>query len=180
VVAEGVRRVSRGDILLAAMQIFGGGVIGFFVGLWVGRKQIQYQRRVEVVRELRGRLREARESFANMTTPPEWRIAEDEFRGLEEVEEVGEKLDSLTDYFEDNAGWLDQETRERLDKLTDEYELRWADFRGRVDAGEDPEVLMRVTWYWLDQAASEVEKINEGFARVEGTHAPWWRRMFGG
>ena len=29
-----------GDLLLMVMQIVGGGVIGFFAGVWLGRKQI--------------------------------------------------------------------------------------------------------------------------------------------
>jgi hypothetical protein len=136
-VEEAVRRVSRGDILLAIMQIVGGGVIGFFGGVWVGRKQIQYQHRVGVVVELRHRLREACESFANMSTPPKYRLATDQFRP-EEVEEAGKKLDALTGYFEDNGTWLDKETSERLDDLTDEMAFLWADVRGRLDAGEDP------------------------------------------
>jgi len=86
-----------------------------------------------------------------MTTPPEWRLSDDQFR-VEEVEEVGKKLDALTNYFEDNAGWLNEETQERLDKLTDEYAFRWADVRGRVDAEEDPEGVLRAAWDWLDQA----------------------------
>lgn len=174
-----VRGVSRGDILLAVMQILVGSVVGYFTGLWQGQRQTQYQRRVEVITELRRRLREFRESFANMTTPPEWRMPEEQFR-VEEVEEVSEKLDALTGYFEDNAGWIDEETRERLDKLTDEYAFRWADVRGRVDAKEDAKEVLRAAWNWLGQAVKEEEEINEGFERALGMHAPWWRRVFFG
>jgi len=179
VVAKDVRRVSGGDILLAVMQILGGGVIGFFAGLWLGRKQIQYQRRVEVVTVLRQRLREARESFANMSTPPEYRLTTDQFRP-EEVEEAGEKLDALSGYFEDNGNWLDKETRERLDALTDELAFLWADVRGRLDASEDPSAPLRAAWDWLDEAAEEIEEINERFDRAVGTHTPWWQKGFRG
>jgi hypothetical protein len=86
VVASGV--VASGEILRAVMQILGGGVIGFFAGLLVERKQIQYQRRATVVEELRQRLREARESLADMFTPPEY--PPDPY-WPEEVVEVGEK-----------------------------------------------------------------------------------------
>jgi hypothetical protein len=130
------------DILLRVIQIFiqilGGGVVGYLFGKRQGRRQTQYQRRIEVVTELRRRLRELQQSFANMATPPEWRLPQEQF-GVEEVEEVSEKLNALTGYFEDNATWLDEETRVRIDKLTDEYAFRWADVRGRVDAEEDPE-----------------------------------------
>jgi hypothetical protein len=86
VVASGV--VASGEILRAVMQILGGGVIGFFAGLLVERKQIQYQRRATVVEELRQRLREARESLADMFTPPEYPL---DAYWPEEVVEVGEK-----------------------------------------------------------------------------------------
>jgi hypothetical protein len=169
--------VSGGDVLLAVMQILGGGVIGFFAGVWLGRKQIRYQRRVEVVDELRQRLREARESFANMASPPEYRL--DAFRP-EEVEEVGEKFDALAEYFEDTGNWLDTKTRELLDDFTDEMAFLWADVRGRVDAGEDPTAPLKAAWDWLDEADETIGEINERFDRLVGTHAPWWRRMFGG
>ena len=175
--AQDVRDVSR--YLPELVSAIASGVVFYFVGLRQGRQQTQYQRRVEVANEFRRRLREFRESFANMTTPPEWRLPEDHFR-VEEVDEVGKKLEALTGYFEDNAGWLDEGTQERLDKLTDEYAFRWADVRGRVDAEEDPEEVLRAAWEWLDQAADEVEKINEGLARAEGTRTPSWRRVFGG
>ena len=178
-VEEGVRRVSLLDILLAVLQVLLGGVIGFFGGLWVGRKQIQYQRRVEVVGVLRGRLREARASFANMATPPKYRLEEERF-GPEEVEEAGEKLDALSDYLQDNGNWLDEQTRGRLDVLTDELAILWSDVRGRLDAGEDPSAPLRAAWEWLDEADKETEEINERFDRAVGTHTPWWRRMFGG
>ena len=161
------------------MQIVGGGVIGFFAGLWLGRKQIQYQYRVGVVAELRKRLREARESFANMSTPPTFRIPTEQF-GPEEVEEAGKKLDALASYFADNGNWLDEETYERLDDLTDEMADLWADVRGRLDAGEDVYHPLRAAWEWLDEADEEIEEINERFDRAVGTHTPWWRRMFGG
>jgi predicted nuclease with TOPRIM domain len=166
------------DLLLRVIQVLGGGVVGYFFGKRQGQKQTQYQRRVEVVTELRGRLRELRDSFANMATPPEWRLPEEQFK-VEEVEEVGEKLDALTGYFEDNATWLDEETQERLDKLTEEYASRWGNVRGRIDAEENPEWVLRAAWDWLDRVADEMEKINEGFDRLLGTHAPWWRRWFG-
>jgi len=178
-VEEDLRGVSRGDLLLTIIQILCGGVLGFVAGLWVGRKQIQYQRRVEVVTELRQRLREARESFANMATPPEYRLGTDPFRP-EEVEEAGQKLDALSGYIEDNGNWLDKETRERLDALTDELAFLWADVRGRLDASEDPSASLRAAWDWLDEAAEEIEEINERFDRAVGTHTPCWRRMFGG
>ena len=174
--ASGVRRVSYGDTLLAVMQILGGGVIGFFTGLWLGRKQIRYQRRVEIVDELRQRLREARESFANMATPPEYRL--DTFRP-EEVEEVGKKFDALADYFEDTGNWLDTKTRELLDDFTDEMAFLWADVRGRVDAGEDPTVPLKAAWDWLHEADEAIGEINERFDWLVGTHTPWWRRMWG-
>lgn len=170
--------MSRGDILLTFIQILVGGVVGYLTGLWQGQKQTQYQRRVEVVTELRQRLREFREAFANMATPPEWRLLDEPFKD-EEVEEVGKKLNALTGYFEDNATWLDEETRERLDNLTDEYAFLWADVRGRVDAEEDSEEALRAAWDWLEQAVDEEEEINERFDRALGTHAPWWRRFFG-
>jgi len=176
VVASGV---ASGDILRAVMQILGGGVIGFFAGLWLGRKQIRYQRRVEVVDELRRRLREARESFANMATPPEYRIATEQF-GPEEVEEVGEKFDALADYFEDTGNWLDTKTRELLDDFTDEMAFLWADVRGRVDAGEDPTAPLKAAWDWLCEADEAIGEINERFDRLVGTHTPWWRRILGG
>jgi hypothetical protein len=166
--------MSRGDILLAAMQILGGSVIGFLGGLLVGRKQIQYQRRVEVVTELRQRLREARRSFADMATPPEYRVAAEQFQ-TKEVEEAGEKLDALTDYFEDNGNWLDKRTDEQLDNLTDELAFLWADVRGRLDAGEDPSSPLKAAWDWLDEADEAIEEINERFDRAVGTHKTWWR-----
>ena len=166
--------MSRGDILLTVVQIFGGGVIGFLGGLLVGRKQIQYQRRVEVVTELRQRLREARKSFANMATPTEWRLDTQPFRPVE-VEEAGEKLDALTDYFEDNGNWLDEKTGEQLDDLTDELAFLWADVRGRLDAGEDLSGPLKAAWDWLDEADEAIEEINERFDRAVGTHKTWWR-----
>ena len=105
-------------------------------------------------------------------------LATDPFRP-EEVEEVGEKLDALTGYFEDNGNWLDKETRERLDDLTDEMAFLWADVRGRLDAGEDPSASLRAAWDWLDKAAGEIEEVYERFDRTVGTHTPWWRRLFG-
>ena len=171
--------MSRGDILLAAMQILGGGVIGFLGGLLVGRKQIRYQRRVEVVTELRQRLREAQRAYANMATPPKYRLGTDQFRP-EEVEEAGEKLDALTDYFEDNGNWLDKKTGEQLDDLTDELAFLLADVQGRLDANEDPSARLEAAWDWLAEAAEEIDEINERFDRVVGTHKPWWRRIFGG
>jgi hypothetical protein len=171
--------VSREALLLMVVQLLGGGAVGYLVGLWQGRKQTQYQRRVEVVTELRMRLREARESFANMATPPEYRLPEDQFRA-EEVEEAGKKLDALAGYFEDNANWLDGETRERLDELADELAFLWAEVRGRLDAREDPARPLRAAWDWLEAADEEIEEINERFDRTLGTHAPWWRRGFGG
>jgi hypothetical protein len=176
VVEAGVWRVSGGDIILAVMQILGGGVIGFFAGVWLGRKQIRYKRRVEVVDELRRRLREARESFADMATPPEYRLAT--FRP-EEVEEAGEKFDALADYFEDTGNWLDTKTRELLDDFTDEMAFLWADVRGRLDAGEDPTGPLKAAWDRLDEAADAIGEINERFDRLVGTHKPWWRRWFG-
>jgi hypothetical protein len=174
--AVGAREVGRGQLFLAAMQMLGSGLIGFFAGLLVGRQQIRYQRRVEVVDELRQRLREARESFANMATPPDCRL--DPFRA-EEVEEVGEKFDALADYFEDTGNWLDTKTRELLDDFTDEMAFLWADVRGRVDAGEDPTAPLKAAWDWLDEADEAIREINERFDRLVGTHTPWWRRMWG-
>jgi malate synthase len=147
--------VSGGDILLAVMQILGGGVIGFFAGLWLGRKQIQYQRRVEVVDELRRRLREARESLANMATPHQYRL--DPF-WPEEVEEVGEKLDALSDYFEDKGNSLDTKTRKLLDDFTDEMAFLWADVRGRLDGGENLYPPLKAAWDWLDEADGAIEE----------------------
>jgi len=163
-------------------------VLGFFAGLLLGRKQIQYQRRVEVVTELRHRLREARESFANMATPPEFRLA---MGGLEQFpeqfpeqsEEAGKKLDALTSYFADNGNWLDKETYEHLDDLTDKMAFLWADVRGCLDAEEDAEEdvirSLRTAWEWLGAASQAIEEINERFDRAVGTHTPWWRRVFG-
>jgi hypothetical protein len=167
------------DVLLAIGQLVGGGIVGYFVGLWQGRKQAQYQRRVEVVTEVRQRLREARESFANMATPPYYRLPEEQFQPAE-VEEAGKKLDALTGCLEDNGNWLDKETRELLDDLTDELAFLWADVRGRLDADEDPSGPLRTAWRWLEEADEEIEEINERFDRAVGTHTPWWRRVFGG
>jgi hypothetical protein len=131
VVASGV---ASGDILRAVMQILGGGVIGFFAGLLVERKQIQYQRRATVVEELRQRLREAQESLDDMFTPPEYPL--DPY-WPEEVVEVGEKLDALSDHFEDKGNGLDTKTRELLEGFTDEIAFLWADVRGCLDSGEN-------------------------------------------
>jgi hypothetical protein len=109
------------------------------------------------VDKLRQRLREARESFANMATPPEYRL--DTFRP-EEVEEVGEKFDALADYFEDTGNWLDTKTRELLDDFTDEMAFLWEDVRGRVeDAGEDPTAPLKAAWDWLDEADEAIGKM---------------------
>ena len=72
-----------------------------------------------------------------MTTPLELRLPTEQCR-VEEVEEVGTKLDALIGYFDDNAGWLDDETQERLGQFTDEYtySFRRADVRAPVDAEE--------------------------------------------
>jgi len=180
------------------MQIVGGGVIGFFAGVWLGRKQIQYQYHVGAVVELRHRLREARESFANMSTPPEFRLAAGQLEQFpegvvleqfpEEVEEAGKKLDALASYLADNGNWLDKETYERLDDLTDKMAFLWADVHsslntfvsGADDAGEDVIRSLRAAWEWLDETAEEIEEINERFNRAVGTHTPWWRKILGG
>jgi len=164
VVASGV---ASGDILRAVMQILGGGVIGFFAGLLVGRKQIQYQRRATVVEELRQRLREARESLADMFTPREYRL--DPY-WPEEVVEVGEKLDALSDYFEDKGNWLDPKTRELLEEFTDEMAFLWADVRGCLDSGENLYPPLKAAWDWLKAADEAIEEINERFDRLVGTH----------
>ncbi|MDQ4001515.1 MAG: hypothetical protein M3283_11055 [Actinomycetota bacterium] len=166
------------DVLFRVVLSLFSAVVGYYFGKRQGQRQTQYQHRIEVVTGLRRRLRELQRSFANMATPPEWRLPEEQFR-VEEVEEVGEKLEALTDYFEDNATWLDDETRERLGKLTDDFALRWADVQGRVDAEEEPDEVLRTAWDWLDRAVDEIEEINEGFDRLLGMHAPWWRRWFG-
>ena len=166
------------DILIKVVLSLFSGVVGYLFGKRQGQRQTQYQRRIEVVTELRRRLRVLQRSFANMATPPEWRLPEEQFR-VQEVEEVGQKLEALTDYFEDNATWLDDETRERLDKLTDDFSVRWADVQDRVDAEEEPEEVLRTAWDWLDLAVDEIEEINEGFDRLLGMRAPWRRRWFG-
>jgi hypothetical protein len=99
-----------------------------------------------------------------MSTPPELRLAAGQLKQFhevvefeqfpEEVEEAGKKLDALANYLADNGNWLDKETHERLDDLTDEMAFLWADVHGRLDtfvagaddAGEDVIRSLRAAW----------------------------------
>jgi hypothetical protein len=164
------------DLLVSILNLIGGGVVGYIVGVRQGRKQTQYEQRVRVVTEVRKRLREARRDFANMATPPEYRLAEEPF-GPDEVEEAGKKLDSLADYVEDNANWLDTTSARSLDELTSDMALLWGDVRGRLDADEDPSGALQATWDWLDEAAEEIEEINVELDKSIGTRVSWWRRL---
>jgi hypothetical protein len=174
VVAQNARPVN--DLLVSILNLIGGGVVGYIVGVRQGRKQTQYEQRVRVVTEVRKRLREARRAFANMATPPEYRIPAEPF-GAEEVEEAGKRLDALADYVEDNADWLDVVSYQLLDELTDHMAFLWADVRGRLDANEDPSGALRAAWEWLVEAD---EEIHTELGTSIGTRAPWWRRIFGG
>jgi hypothetical protein len=101
---------------------------------------------------------------ADMSTPPELRLAAGQLKQFHEVvefeqfhevvEEAGKKLDALANYLADNGNWLDKETHERLDDLTDEMAFLWADVHGRLDtfvagaddAGEDVIRSLRAAW----------------------------------
>jgi hypothetical protein len=125
--------LSRGDVLLAVVQLLGGGVVGYLLGLKQGREQAQYDRRAAAVTELRRRLRETREAFANLATPSEYRRLANETRPRDELaKEAGEKLNELDGYHRDHALWLDRRTYEKLDNFTDELAFGLAEAEHRL------------------------------------------------
>jgi hypothetical protein len=180
-VAEVVRRLTSGDKLLAVVQLLGGGVVGYFLGLKQGREQARYDRRAVAVTELRRRLRETREAFANLATPSEYRRLANEARPRDELaEEAGEKLDELDDYYRDHSLWLDRRTYEKLDHFTDELAFGLAEAVQRLRDEGDEDAAVRPLWDWIGQeAAEEEEELDEEFERSLGKR-PWWRRVFGG
>ena len=168
--------------LLAVVSAVASGVVFYFVGLWQGRQQTRYERRVGAVTELQRRLREMHESFGNLATPGRYQMGRESWNRGEELKAAQEKLDALDGYLQDNSLWLDEQTVRAVDDYTDAMAMKLVDIEAGLAASEaEADRAIESAWQWLDGEGTELPDEAEAELRSTlGTGAPWWRRMFGG
>jgi hypothetical protein len=176
-VEEDIRGMSLDTVAVGVFSI-AGVLLGTLVGLWQGRKQTQYQRRADVVTELRQRMRETLQAMAVLCATPEHRVRAEVPPRVEQAELTGDKLDRLANYHEDHAMWLNKRVNEKLEAFTDEIALRWGQGQAALGA-EDEEEVMGELRDWVDEALQQADEIRAEFDHLLKVGTPRWRRMFG-
>lgn len=166
-------------LLVAAISLVGGGVLGYFFGLRRGKKLLRHERAAEVLIRWRLGIHEILSEMAELRAYKN-SAGRDKFS-----RNVTRQMYELRMYGLDNESWLDESVRRKAWHLTDRVKevtaLLLLDvgiddttssfaFNEAMKRADDEEESIKML---LDDFSKEIERL------VGTSQRPWWRRVFG-
>lgn len=162
-------------LLIAALCVLGGGVLGYFLGLRQGKEQFRHERAAEVVTEWRQSIQVVLSELAMLQSH------KDREDRATFSEDVTQKVYELRMYGLNNESWLGEKLRSKAWRLTDKLKditaplLHDEGIHDRASSHAFDEAMKKAE-YEEESIKVLLESLNKEVGRRVRTAHPWWRR----